>query len=58
VSSLPVVDEFTPFSGWRRAGEEGRSWGGFNTQALSPTLSQRERELKKLAIGNWQKEVI
>jgi len=30
----------------------------FDTQALSPTLSQRERELKKLAIGNWQKEVI
>jgi hypothetical protein len=34
---------FLPSPVGRRAGDEGRSWGRVDAQALSPTLSQRER---------------
>jgi len=37
----------TPFSLWEKGWGRGGVANGRDTQALSPTLSQREREFKK-----------
>jgi len=52
MKSLALIVSLLPLG--EGLGKRGLAWAEFYTNALSPTLSQREREL--IGIGIWQRK--